>query len=52
MYFIEMYFMAILSLRTINKDNTQLLRDNILSIFSLLLSIIRILKKIILSLDK
>jgi hypothetical protein len=52
MYFIETYFMVILSLRTINKDNTQLLKDNILSIYSLLLSITRILKEIILFLDK
>jgi hypothetical protein len=48
--------MTILSLTTFNKDNnkdnTQLLRDNILSIYSLLLSTTRILIEIILSLDK
>jgi hypothetical protein len=44
-----MYSMTSLSLTTINKhnnkDKTQLLRDTILSIYSLLLSTTRILKK-------
>jgi hypothetical protein len=48
--------MTILSLTTINKhnnkNNTQLLRDNILSIYSKLLSTTRILIEIILSLDE
>jgi hypothetical protein len=44
--------MIIQSLTTITKDNTQLRRDNILSIYSLLLSTTRMLKEIILSLEK
>jgi hypothetical protein len=44
--------MTILLLTTINKDNTQLLRDNMLSFYSLLLSTTIILIEIILSLDK
>jgi hypothetical protein len=55
-----MYPMTILSLTTINKDNnkhnnkdnTQLLRDNILSLYSILLSTTRILIEIVLLLDK
>jgi hypothetical protein len=44
--------MTILSLMAINKDNTRLLQNNMLLFYSLLLSTARILKEIILSLDK